>query len=65
MYYIINPKINYISAQYHVVFDNDFQITAANKDAEIEVWKGLYKLIPKLRIVNLLDDKYQFSFKSP
>lgn len=49
---ILNTKTDHISAQYHVLFDDDFQsVTSTTEDDEIDVWKGLYRSSPKLGII--------------
>ena len=63
---ILNPKTDHISAQYHVIFDDDFHtVTSASEDDEIEVWKGLYKTYPKLGIINQFEQEDKISFDGP
>ena len=45
--YALNPKTGHISAQYHIIYDDDFTIiiSISNKDA-LKGWSGLYKKQP-------------------
>ena len=63
---ILNTKTDFITPQYHVLFDDDFHtVTSASEDDEIEVWKGLFKTNSKSGIINQFKDKDKFSFDSP
>ena len=51
--YVLNPKTDHISPQYHLIYDDDVIISSArtSKDA-VKIWEGLKKTQPKLGIVN-------------
>ena len=50
--YVLNPRTDCISAQYHLVFDNDFQtVTATDDIEECDVWSGLWKQRPPDEII--------------